>query len=89
MVQADKTKLIQYLQVKHAEWLEDFNTALSVGRCVEDLHQKNIWIHYLIRVIYRYPADEDLDTGDERCLTSDELDAIVCKIMSLVSNCGC
>jgi hypothetical protein len=89
MVQADKTKLIQHLQILHADWLADMSTKLDIGKCVNTLHDKNMQIHFMLKTIYRFPADEDLDAEEERCLTCAQLDDIICRLISLLKDCNC
>lgn len=54
MTLADKTKLIQDLQCKHAKGLAAFDAGLSFGLCVEEKMKANIQINYLINTLYRY-----------------------------------
>jgi hypothetical protein len=65
MIKADKIKIIQDLQCKHATWLDKFSSAVSTGTCVDKWHDKNILISNLIRVMYRYrPFDEAVTNAD-------------------------
>lgn len=62
MTGADKTKLIQYLQVEHSTWLAEFNNRLATAECVSAAHDKNIKISNLIKVLYRYLSFDDIDS---------------------------
>jgi len=65
MIVADKTKIIQDLQCKHATWLVKYNTAISIGTCVSSWTEQNIIISNLIMPIYRYKAfDEEVTNAD-------------------------
>lgn len=63
MINADKTIIIQSLQIKHTEWLTDYNKALSLGICPESWAMTNIMISNLIRVIYGYKAFDSTVTN--------------------------
>lgn len=89
MTTAEKTIILQDLQVNYAEWLVAFSNALSLGKCVEKLLQDNVVISNLIDVVYRFiPSDASEDTI-VNCLTEDELCAMINKIRLLTDNCTC
>jgi len=54
MTLADKIKLIQDLQCKHAKGLAAFDTGLSLGLCVDSKMKSNIQVNYMVDTLYRY-----------------------------------
>ena len=89
MTTAEKTIILQDLQVSYAEWLVAFSNALSLGKCVEKLLQDNVVISNLIDVVYRFIPSDASEDPIVNCLTEDELCAVINKIRLLTDNCTC
>lgn len=66
MTKEDKIKIIQDLQCKHADWLLNYDKALSLGTCVDTWVENNISINNFIRTIYRYkPFELEVTNADK------------------------
>jgi len=66
MIKADKIKIIQDLQCKHANWLFNYNKALSLSTCVETWIENNISISNFIETVYRYkPFELEVTNADK------------------------
>jgi hypothetical protein len=89
MTTAEKTIILQDLQVSYAEWLVAFSNALSLGKCVEKLLQDNVVISNLIDVVYRYIPSDAAETTITNCLTEEEVCEVINKIRILTDNCNC